>query len=304
MSGGLQGTEAEGYSPTGGADAISGVSYGYDHQKDPFSYILVDRLAGGGTQVTWALRPTFGTATPWSFELQWGRPGSDSWDTVTTVTDTFTATDSTQRDYSSVLQGFYRVVLTDADGDSYPSRPSNFPSTWEARDLRNCDEIRRRERLAYDKVGMKCWVLFRKHWGTACSSCIDDTSEQVRNPRCTTCYGTGYEGGYFDPYPDKCRILGENTQVIPQLGTRVAHQMLIRMVPIPRVHEDDIIILEGSDLRLSVEKVSPEFVIKGRPIIEHFELKALEPTDIVYDITWSGSRDPSEGESSIWTGGN
>lgn len=272
-----------------------------DLQDSPFRNLLVDTLVHGGTVVSWTLEPTFGAPDPWSFELQWSRSGSDSWTTVTTVTDAYTATDSTRRDYSSILEGFYRVVLTDNGGTTYESAPSNFPSTWGVRDLQIVGEIRRKERLLAEKqTGVACWILARKFWGTDCTDCVDETTEEVQNPRCSTCYGTGYVGGYHNPHPDFCRLMGSKDQIVEQMGTTIYSQMRVRMAPIPLVAEHDVIILEGSDRRLEVIDTAPKYERKGRTIVQDLTLQALDPDDVIYDLRWSGSKDPEDGEQDTW----
>jgi len=41
-------------------------------------------------------------------------------------------------------------------------------------------------------------ILKRRTWGDYCSRCFDPITQRSQDPSCTTCYGTGIEGGYFD----------------------------------------------------------------------------------------------------------
>ncbi len=293
---GAQGTPAVAYSPTG----ISSPLVNYDTQDSPFNYVRVDRLLRGGTQVSWALIPTFGPSTPLSFNIQWARAGNETWTSVTTVADAFVGSDATQRDYSAILDGFYRVVLTDGDGSTYASKPSNFPSTWTLADLRLCDYIRIKEQLLYTKSGVSCWILFRKFWGTTCPTCADATTGAPRDPRCATCFGTGFVGGYHAPYPTTGAIMKTDEVIIEQAGTISLRRVAFRTALLPMATEHDIVIVDGSDDRLKIAKVSNLAEIRGRPVVQQLELIALPPSHAVYDLTWSGSNDPSEGESTTW----
>lgn len=42
-------------------------------------------------------------------------------------------------------------------------------------------------------------VLKLRTWGDYCPICFDVTTQRVQNDNCPTCYGTGIDGGYFDP---------------------------------------------------------------------------------------------------------
>ncbi len=269
-------------------------------QNDPFSFVTVDKLVSGGTKIYWGIEPSFGEPTPWNFTVQWGTAGTGDWTNITTVSDAFTATDPQQREYSALFDGFYRVQLTTDAGNTYSSLPSNYPSEWTTRDLRIVDELRRKELLLYRKrEGVKCWILYRKHWGEECS-CVDSTTGEVTDPSCTDCYGTGFVGGYYAPHQTYCFIQEAGTAVRTGRGTTAYNSAQARIVPIPPVCKYDILILEDSDQRLEVTKSKPEAVYKNRVLAQMLELEALDPSHVVYEMTWSGSSDPSKGETAQW----
>lgn len=274
-----------------------------ESQQSPFTHVMIDRLISGGTQVTWALKGSFDAPTPWSFSLQWAQGGADSdeWTTVTTVSDSFSAVDSTERERTALLEGYYRVVLTDGDGNTHSSIPSAMPSTWTTSDIRYSDEARRRFLRQSRASGQKCWVLYRRHWGTKCSACVSDTSGVSRDPRCSTCYGTSIAGGYFNPYPTRLLVVERSGRLLMINGSSIQKFQKVLVAPIPIVHQEDVIIVEGTDARLEVKEASPEVVIKGRTVVESLALEAVEPGDILYDMTWGGSSEPTNGEMDLWT---
>lgn len=272
-----------------------------DFQSTPFSNITVDRMMRGGTVVTWQVEPAFGGALPWNFTLQFGRAGTDDWEQVSNVQNTFQATDSTRRKYSTLVDGYYRVLLSDGGGNTYASAPTSFPENWSERDLRIIDEIRRKELFLYStRAGMRCWVLYRQRFGADCTACVDTTTGEILDPQCTTCYGTGFIGGYWSPVPTYCLISDTGEEVLEDFGTVIARNMGIRITPIPAVREYDIVILEGSDLRLAVRGTDPVGLYKGHIVIQNLSLEALDPDNVIYDMTWGGSKDPADGQSEIW----
>jgi len=62
-------------------------------------------------------------------------------------------------------------------------------------------KIERDVRRTVDKVyGEYVDVLKIKRWGTPCTVCYDPDLEATTKHNCTSCYGTGYEGGYWSKY--------------------------------------------------------------------------------------------------------
>jgi len=276
---------------------MSRAPYSFDWETYPFSYVKVDRLVRGGTQISWTLQNGF-QADSISFTVQWARSFSSDWTDVGT-TSNYSYTDPTRRDYSAVLEGFYRVKLT-ADGSTYYSAPSSFPSTWTAKDLRLCQELRRKELLAASDNfgGQTIWLLGRKFWGTACTQCTSPVSGEVVNPRCSNCYGTGYVGGYHAPYRTKGLLLKTKRVAAPSAaGTLVRAQAVLRCPLLPIVHEQDVVIIDGLDERYFVREIETSVAIKGHPIVQTLSLLAADPDDVIYDLTWDSTYDPEEGEA-------
>ena len=56
------------------------------------------------------------------------------------------------------------------------------------------------------------YVLVKKRSGTRCTNCWDSVRRQPTKTKCNVCYGTGYEGGFYDPVPVKyCLLSGRST---------------------------------------------------------------------------------------------
>jgi hypothetical protein len=67
-------------------------------------------------------------------------------------------------------------------------------------------------------------ILKRKHWGTRCPDCWDPIARESVRAACTTCYGTGFTGGYYDPIVVYARrtVLQRQTGLAPENTTDVA----------------------------------------------------------------------------------
>lgn len=126
---------AEAWTPTAGAEPPAALKAAFDWQSTPFSHIFIDKLVRGGTRISWALTPGFNKPAPLQFTVSWARAGSQDWETVGSIDDAYYLVDSSRRDYSDLLEGVYRVVLSTADGSTYTSRAANFPATWAVKDL-------------------------------------------------------------------------------------------------------------------------------------------------------------------------
>jgi hypothetical protein len=259
-------------------------------QDYPFEYIKVDRILRGNSVIHWALDPEFDESTPWTYTLQWASSGDNAWTDVTTVSDQTYATDTEQREKRLIFEGAYRLKLVTGDGTIYYSKPSLLPLGWTSRDLRIAEEIKRKEELVYGINGVTFWLLQRKWWGSSCSDCVDDVSGEVLNTNCTSCFGTGYEGGYYTPYEMKGMYLTPKQAGIKQsnIGTVGQDVVLIRCCPLPVVHKDDIIIASGSDQRYIIPEGGVKTVssMKNIPLVQVLTCALLPPSDIVYSMSW------------------
>lgn len=68
-------------------------------------------------------------------------------------------------------------------------------------------EIIRRKTVALTRfAGTDVLLLKRRTHGQTCSNCYDPILGRTTIANCLTCYGTGYEGGFYTPFPMKVQI--------------------------------------------------------------------------------------------------
>jgi len=166
-----------------------------------FNYITNQRVL-----VEWALEKGFVAITPgpYKFTLYRGYAAND--DNFVAVAET--VDQPWLYDNNPVLPQkdmnlFYRVVLEDAGGNTYVSQPVHATTYWERYDWTLAREIIRKEHLLYRKrAGVKGWLLKRRVWGQRCTAdgCSDNVTNEVFNPNCDLCFGTGIVGGYYEPF--------------------------------------------------------------------------------------------------------
>ncbi len=53
--------------------------------------------------------------------------------------------------------------------------------------------------LLEDAVGVPCLVYVRRRGGIVCTSCFDVVQKKRTSSHCTTCFGTGWIGGFYSP---------------------------------------------------------------------------------------------------------
>ena len=169
----------------------------------PFDRVVVSYLIRGGAVVQWELLPTFTEPMPYRFQLQVGRtpnPNADDWEDVgLPVENSFLAVNGEQRVWGKTNWTHYRVRLETSLGVHY-SLPVNGLGTLDRRSWRLARETVRQELVRFRvTAGQPGYLLKRRVTGTPCPRCLDFQTEEVRDPNCVDCYGTGFACGYFFP---------------------------------------------------------------------------------------------------------
>ena len=171
----------------------------------PFKRLTVDAhfnpIVKRRILVDWALSKEFDAPGPYTVTLQRGyATNDDSFIDVAVTVDQPWLYDNSPAWPGKGLDVFYRVKLVDGEGREYVSQPASAGSHWSRYDWTIAKEIIRKEHLVLRKrAGVKGWLLKRRLWGDICAACADPETGQINEPNCTNCYGTGIDGGYYDP---------------------------------------------------------------------------------------------------------
>lgn len=77
--------------------------------------------------------------------------------------------------------------------------------------------VRRRDIVLQHHSGSPAHVYIRKKTGTFCPVCYDPTFVRTTSSSCTTCFGTGYVGGYYSPIFAKVQLSQQPVREIFQM---------------------------------------------------------------------------------------
>jgi hypothetical protein len=254
------------------------------------------QFAAGSTRVEWVLHPNFTDTGPYTFQLQVGGTGSndaDDWaDVGAPVIDTYFALDSIRRAYGKFQWTHYRIKLVTSAGE-YFSTPQPCLGNLGFQDWARARELVRLETLRLKKeAGQEGYLLKRKLFGEVCT-CVDAETGEVKNPQHLDCYGTGFVGGYYDPY--SCVYVEQSVRAhrshidAAQRGT-VDDLPVVngRMLNVPQVFSYDVWVDRDTDLRWAIHKIQNIVEIRGVPLVVSAEMRLLPFTDIVYQYDIDG----------------
>lgn len=258
-----------------------------------FAMVHVSYLIRGGTRVMWTLLDTFNDPLPWSFQVQTARVGNplaDDWENVgLPVENSCYAIDPYKQNYSKGEQdAHYRIQLTTPKGVYY-SDPTAKAGILMPRDWRLAQEIVRKERLRFRYSSQDGYLLKRRITGNDCPRCLDLQTNEVTDPYCTQCWGTGKECGYY--YPMGCiwcdlSPVARRKNLDDQAMRGTIQDIVItgRMLMLPLVDELDVWVSRKTDDRYYIQSIQDTAEIRGVPLIANVELRPAPFTDVIYNI--------------------
>ena len=193
---------------------------------------------------------------------------------------------------------WYRITTVAID-DSTPSGYIESPLEWA--EPKSVIEVETLDYIWREAMRRNAWILqqggervkafIRKTAGEPCDCQIDDrTREYSKQPsqRCTTCFGTGFKGGYEGPYeiiiaPDDAeRRISQSV-----MGRRKEHTYEVWMGPSPLLTQRDFIVKQTNE-RYSVGAVRrPSH--RGNLMQQHFNIAYLDQGDIRYCVPIYGT---------------
>jgi hypothetical protein len=143
-------------------------------------------------------------------------------------------------------------------------------------------KMQRDIRVGFKFSGVPFAVLKRKHWGIRCKECFDPITKRVTKSKCTSCYGTGFEGGYFDPVRITGRIGVDNVQTqIENHGKVDINQKHLTILDYPILEEADIVINLRQNDRYLVRGIT-QTELQTVPVHQRAILSELERDSIEY----------------------
>jgi len=258
-----------------------------------FERVHVSYLIRGGTRVMWDVLPNFDGPMPWTFQLQVGETGNplaDDWENVGLPMDNvFYAIDGEQRVWGKTNLTHYRVLLTDAEGTEYYSDPVDGLGVLSRRDWRIAKEIIRKETVRAKLAAPRGYLLKHRVTGLPCTQCTEWQTEEVTDPDCPECRGTGIQCGYYYPIGCVWADLQPKTRRahIDNSAARGTTDDIVisgRMLMLPLLDSYDVWVNAKTDDRYYLHKIQHVAEIRGIPLIANVELRPAPFTDIIYSV--------------------
>jgi len=205
---------------------------------DPFNEtgdVLVDVERSGGPEGPWERIATDLVNTYHYLDDKFNEPAPDE-DEIREGVNLF----------SLSRQIYYRIIATPPSGElnSVASSPTPIEPGLPTKLRLLKRKLLRDLTVGLNKLnGIPLAVLKRKHWGTRCQDCWDPVTSEGLLEHCSNCYGTTFEGGYWNPVIIRGRIdespIQTQTTGHGKSDVRVAN---FTMPEYPLVEESDILV--------------------------------------------------------------
>lgn len=132
--------------------------------------------------------------------------------------------------------------------------------------------------------GRPAAVLKRRAWGQRCTKCTDAVLRDATRSTCKVCYGTGFNGGYWNAVRTLVRRHSEQRTSEDGAGPRsdgMGAQLLMPHAPL--VEKSDVIVFLDDNARLRVEGFARPLVTKI-PSRQVVVVSEVESSHILYTI--------------------
>jgi hypothetical protein len=139
-------------------------------------------------------------------------------------------------------------------------------------------------RLSLKFNGTPVALLKRRIWGERCPKCFDKISKEVMRAACTTCWGTGFIGGFWNPsFVYARRGAGaSNTQITPEQKSD-SNDVKVWMPDVPAMERDDLIVFLDDNRRFRIDQ-QIQTEIKLTAVHQQFSAQEIEHSNIVYRL--------------------
>lgn len=201
--------------------------------------------------------------------------------TTTPISNQFFS-DSTTKEYSKTQEGHYIVeVILPFTTQIVRSYPTSWNYKRRDKIEKIANEIQRREYLLLSKfAGTKAFFFRKKTYGVRCPRCWSAADEKVMDDHCEVCYGTSFEGGYYDPIPVFIQFDPTPT------NKQKAYQGVIEpgnfnawTISIPEMTYDDVIIRVASWNVFKIVSSQPT-ELQTKPVKQVLNITQLSRSDV------------------------
>ncbi len=151
---------------------------------------------------------------------------------------------------------YYKVEIVTPTGVQLTAMDEVGPSLTN----RKLEGVRRKAIRDMDRQlriynGTPVALLKRRIWGTRCKLCWSPVTKEIVRASCSTCWGTGYTGGYWAPTLAYARrgAMESATAITPQ-DKSDSNQVKIWMRDLPAMERDDIVVFLDDQRRYRIDR--------------------------------------------------
>lgn len=254
-----------------------------------FDRLRVSHLVAGNSLVTWDYNDKMTDAGPYLYQLYVGQTGiaaADDWRLIGVPTaDIWYLRDDRKRLWGMKNWVHYVVAVTSAAGVRV-SRPESAQNGWSFAEWRLAANLVRKETLAFRMANANSgYILKRRTCGEFCT-CLDFQTQEVREPNCPLCYGTGYTGGFHDAVGCSYALFSLNNRNPDQneRGTTDDVTVTARMLNDPQLYEYDVWVDRETDDRYFMREFKSVAEIRGRAVVLNVQLRLIPFSHVIYTI--------------------
>lgn len=187
--------------------------------------------------------------------------------------------------YSLARQIYYRVDVTPPSGTVFSSEPLPVEPHLDTRTKLLKRKIQRDQAVGYKRLnGIPIIVLKRRRWGERCPVCYDETTKQALVEHCTTCFGTSFVGGYWQPVLIRGRREAASVQTnVSSHGDNDVKIADFNILDYPLVEYQDVIIDLVRGDRYEVQRAH-ETELKSVPVHQKVTASLLNRGSVEYTV--------------------
>lgn len=195
--------------------------------------------------------------------------------------------DESSKESSKHSKEFYVVEAILDDGTIWKTKPAWVGDRLPRWHHIRLKEINRREWLLLRKfAGNEAIVLRAIKYGPKCSNCYDPLTKKLLKPYCTTCYGLGYEGGYYAGIRTYIQFdASTDSASYTYFGRLEANEIAGWTIQYPDMEPTDLIIRSKDFKVFKVKQVSNTEILNKicRQIVR---LEEMSPSDVSYELMY------------------
>jgi hypothetical protein len=238
-----------------------------------------------GVYLTWSVPAAWGNCT---FKVYYSSTGVNDFTLLTPAPLTSPVfSDLRDQDYSKYRHGYYVIeTYIVSRGITIKSTPTSWVYKRRDRVEKLATEIQRREYLLLSKfAGIKSYVFKRRPFGERCPRCWNVTLEKVMDDHCPVCYGTSWEGGYFDPIPSFIQFEPTpNETTNSYYGIIEPNQIGGWTISLPEIQPGDVILRTG-DWNIYYVSRAATTELQTNPVRQMLTLTQFSRGDIENDLS-------------------